>query len=97
MYNMLKDITLIIAALAFILVNQNCGSDSLVAPSDLAFIQGKVIQTGTLRAIEDVFVRTLSFTNETTTDSKGEYRLEIPLLNSDSRVLQVNFSKPGFS
>lgn len=97
MYNMLKDITLIIAALAFILVNQNCGSDSLVAPSDLAFIQGKVIQTGTLRAIEDVLVRTLSFTNETTTDSKGEYRLEIPLLNSDSRVLQVNFSKPGFS
>ncbi len=80
---------------ALIFMFENC-SDPPLAPSGGAVIQGRVVDSISLRPVSGVLVSSIFFPESATTDADGQFTLEVNLTDSATVLVNLSFTKSGF-
>ena len=89
----------VITALLFLslLKLMSCGGNGgVIAPENLAVMEGVVLDSGTKRPLAGVLVRSDAFAENTLTDEAGLYSLAYSIPDSFRRVIALAFSKDGY-
>jgi len=93
--NMLRLIAGLLVFFGMIFVFQNC-SDPVLAPSNASVIQGRIVDSISLRPVEGALVSSISFPESATTDAQGQFSLEINLTDSSTILVRLTITKSGF-
>ncbi len=84
-------ISLVMAFCSLFLL-QRC-TDSPLAPSGAAIIEGRVVDSLSLRGVEGVLVRSASFPETASTDTEGKYSFEVDLSDSTTILVRLSFTE----
>jgi len=71
-------------------------SDPVLAPSNASVIQGRIVDSISLRPVDGALVSSISFPESATTDAEGQFSLEINLTDSSTILVGLKITKSGF-